>query len=61
MKGRNILMLFTNDDRLYICEEKDFANLTIARGKWTEVPMKELTDSILGTDDLRDYLKLSLE
>ncbi|MEM9023616.1 MAG: hypothetical protein AAGB22_07730, partial [Bacteroidota bacterium] len=58
--GRNNLLLFTSDERVYLLEEADFAALNIATSGPQTFRMHNVTDRIKTTDDLRQALGLAM-
>lgn len=58
MNGRNMLLLFTSDNKLYALREEDFKSMGIDKSGSYTFRMKDITAEIKNTEDLRLFLGL---
>lgn len=58
-KGRNVILLFTDDNKLYAINETAFKKMDIERSGKYEFVMTEITDKVKNAKDLKDYLGLT--
>jgi hypothetical protein len=56
--GRNVLLLFTADKKLYAIREEEFRNMQINNSGNYTFRMTEITDAVKTTDQLREFLGL---
>jgi hypothetical protein len=57
-KGRNVLLLFTADKKLYAIREEEFRDMQIKKSGNYTFRMTEITDKVKTTDELREFLGL---
>lgn len=56
--GRNVLLLFTKDKRLFAIREEDFKKMNISESGEYTFTMKDITKEVKNTKDLKNFLGL---
>ncbi len=56
--GRNVVLLFTKDKKIYMLDEEKFKDIDLNSSQRTEFAMREVTDQIKSSDDLKNLLKI---
>jgi hypothetical protein len=56
-KGRNAILLFTNDKKIYLLDEKAFAQLNLD-GQTVSMPMLNVTAKLKSPSDLKAMLNI---
>ena len=57
-KGRNVILLFTNNKDVYMLSEEKYNELNVTENFRPVFKMKNMTGTIKNSDDLKAYLKL---
>lgn len=58
LKGKNVILLFTNDKKVYMLSEKEFNLAILSNDTYPEFRMTEISDQIKSSDDLKKLLNL---
>lgn len=57
-ESRNVVLLFTSDEKTYVLSEEKFAALKTHSGETPTFEMEDMTDALETSEDLREYLNL---
>lgn len=57
-KGKNAVLLFTDQKEIFLIDEEAFARLDLEGGQHTEFPMKDVTKELKSSNDLRKLLDI---
>jgi hypothetical protein len=55
-KGKNVLVLFTDDKKIYLLQHEDFTNLNLTNSSQREIALTNMTSEIKTANDLKKYL-----
>lgn len=56
--GRNVLLLFTQDNKVYVLNEEEYKKMKLDKSGQYEFTMADITEKVTDSEDLRKYLGL---
>ncbi len=56
--GRNVLLLFTQDNKVYVLNEEDYKKMNLDKSGQYEFTMADITEKVTDSEELRKYLGL---